>query len=127
MANVFISHRSADKPLAEKLALNIQAGGHTVWYDEWEIGIGDSIVAKIDEGLTGTGYLVLCLSSSGDSPWVSREWMSALSRQLEGKGVKVLPARLSGGDLPAILADIKFADLVKDWSRGVADLLKAIR
>jgi hypothetical protein len=50
-----------------------------------------------------------------------------LARQLSGYGVKVLPVRLSGGMPPAILADIKYADLVKDWSRGITELLRAMR
>jgi hypothetical protein len=33
----------------------------------------------------------------------------------------------SGGTLPVLLADIKYADLANDRDRGVADLLKAIR
>jgi hypothetical protein len=35
--------------------------------------------------------------------------------------------RLTGGDPPAILTDVKCADLVKDWATGVAALLRAIR
>jgi hypothetical protein len=58
---------------------------------------------------------------------MGREWMSALARQLNGRGVKVLPVRLTGGESPAILEDIKHADLVADWSSGVAELLAAIR
>ena len=61
------------------------------------------------------------------APWMSREWMSALARQLDGHAVKLLPVRLSGGEPPAILADIKYADLVKDWDGGVRALLRAIR
>lgn len=128
MANVFISHRSADLPLAERLGGDLKGHGHTVWLDEWKIGIGDSIVGEIEEGLTGAAYVILCLSSAGvHSPWMSREWMSTLARQLEGKNVKLLPVRLSGGEPPALLADIKYADLVKDWPGELAKLLKAIR
>lgn len=128
MANVFISHRGADVPPAERLAQEIRNAGHQVWLDEWELNIGDSIIGKMNEGLSGATYVVLCLSAQGvDAPWISREWMSALARQLNGHSVKLLPARLTGGDPPAILADIKYADLVADWSRGVSDLLKAIR
>lgn len=126
MPNVFLSHRKIDAALAERLAKEIQAAGHQVWFDEWEIGIGDSIVERIDQGLQGAAYLVLCYSSSGMSPWVNREWMSTLDRQLSGHGVKVLPVLLSGGAPPAILADIKYADLVKDWNTGVQALLKAL-
>jgi hypothetical protein len=53
--------------------------------------------------------------------------MSALARQLNGRGINLLPARLTGGEPPAILEDIRYADLATDWDSGVADLLAAIR
>ena len=71
--------------------------------------------------------MVLCYSEDGvDSPFMSREWLSALHRQLDGQGVTILPARLTGGTPPAILADIRYADLVADWDAGVAALLRAL-
>lgn len=127
MANVFISHRGADTPLAEKLASDIRAARHTVWLDAWEIDIGDQIVERMNDGLAGSSYLVLCYSASGMAPWMNIEWTSALARQLNGDRVKILPARLSGSDAPAILAGTKYADLIKSWSQGVADLLRAIK
>jgi hypothetical protein len=82
----------------------------------------------MNEGLEGSTFLVLCYSSSGvSSPWMSREWMAALARQLNGHNVRVLPVRLTGGQPPAILDDIRYADLVGDWSQGVIDLLEAIK
>jgi hypothetical protein len=128
MANIFVSHRKADDQEAERLARELRDAGHQVWLDEWEIDLGDSIIQRISEGLAGSTKLVLCYSSAGvTSPWMSREWMSALARQLEGQNVQILPVRLTGGDPPPILADIKYADLVKDWSKGVTQLLHAIR
>lgn len=128
MANVFISHRSADDVQAERLAGAIRAAGHRVWLDEWEVAVGDSIVERINKGLEGATYLVLCYSSSGVlTPWMGREWMSALARQLNGHGVKLLPVRLTGGRPPAILNDLKYADLVSDWPTGLLQLLGAIK
>lgn len=128
MSNVFVSHRGADSVAAERLADELSDRGHTVWLDVWTVGVGDSIVAKINEGLTGATYLVLCYSAAGSlSPWMSQEWMSALARQLGGADIKVLPVRLTGGEPPAILADIKYADLVADWAAGVDALCAAMR
>lgn len=127
MPNVFLCHRTVDKPLVEQLAVELRNAGHQVWLDKWEIGVGDSIVERIDSGLAGLNYLVLCYSAADPSDWTDREWQSTLHRQLAGQPVKVLPARISGGGPPAILADIRFADLVADWRQGVADLLNAIR
>jgi len=127
MASIFVSHRIADANAAERLAEELRARGHRVWLDFWEIRLGDSIVEKMNEGLRDCSYVVLCYSDAGStSPWMSREWMSALARQLGGAGVIVLPVRLTGGSPPAILADIKYADLTADWDGGVNALCTAI-
>ena len=99
MAKVFVSHRRADAARAEALASEIRSAGHDVWLDDWEIGIGNSIVGRMQDGLQNTAYLVLCYSTERGvlAPWVSREWMSALSRQLEGAEIKLLPAKLTDG------------------------------
>lgn len=128
MASVFISHRGSDTAPATRLAESISDAGHDVWLDAWEIVVGDSIIAKIDGGLSGADYVVLCLANTDvDAPFIGREWMSTLARQLDDAGVKLLPARLTGGAPPAILADIRYADLVVDWDDGVKELLRAIR
>jgi hypothetical protein len=128
MASVFVSYRLADVMRARALAEAVRDVGHIVWFDEWKIDLGDSIVERISTGLTEAAYLVLCYSSSGvGSPWMSREWMSTLARQLDGQPVKVLPVRLTGGEVPAVLADIRYADLAADWDDGVQQLLTAIR
>ena len=127
MANVFISYRKADYLKAEQLATEIRSAGHEVWLDEWKIDIGDSIIQKINEGLEGASYLVLCYSSHGvASPWIGREWTSTLARQLNGEQIKILPALLDGNP-PSILSDLKYADLMTNWSKGVDEILKAIR
>ena len=128
MANVFISHRrNADKE-AKHLAEDIASAGHQVWLDDWDLNLGDSIIERLNEGLEGAAYVVVCYSASGVmSPWMSREWMSALARQLEGNDVKILPVMLTGGQPPAILADVKYADLRKNWGQGVSELLRTIR
>lgn len=128
MPNVFVSYRGADAEVAERLAEELRSAGHDVWLDEWEISVGDSIVERMNKGLEGATYVVVCYSSAGVSaPWMGREWMSVLARQLDGRDVKLLPARLSGGEPPALLADVKYADLVSDWGRGVAAILRALR
>lgn len=127
MANIFISHRKCDAYQARQLAEEIRKANHQVWLDEWHINLGDSIVQRINEGLEGASYVIVCYSSSGvTSPWMSREWMSTLARQLNGYNIKILPVLLAGGKPPAILADLKYADLVRNWVQGISELLRAI-
>lgn len=128
MARVFISHRTADVALAERLASEIKSAGHDVWLDTCEVGIGDSILGKMNAGIRDASFLVLCYSPLGvSSPWTAEEWESFRTRQLNGETVKLLPVNLSGGDPPAILAHLKYADLVKNWALGVEQLLNAMR
>jgi|SRR5882724_1103939 len=126
MANVFLSHRGADAALATKLATELTAHGHNVWLDVWDIKVGDQIVTRMNAGLSGSIYVIVCYSSAGMAPWMDIEWASALARQLNGEGIRILPARLSGIVAPAILAGTKYADLIHDWNQGILDLLKAI-
>jgi hypothetical protein len=127
MPKVFVSHRSSDLHLARKLAAELRTCGNDVWLDEERLLSGDSIVREVNAGLSGSQYVILCLSGDGPSEWTDREWMSALARQLNGMGVKLLPVLLSGGSPPAILADIKYVDLTNDWDHGVSLLCLAIR
>lgn len=126
MPDVFISHRSADLDLAKKLSNDLKACGCTVWLDDERLLPGDSVVGEIEAGLLDCGYVILCLSSEGPSDWMDREWMATLARRLNGVKVKLLPIFLSGGTLPAILADIKYVDLTRDWDRGIEQLCSAI-
>ena len=128
VANVFISYRSADRNKVQQIADALRAAGHDVWIDVEKIEIGDSIIGRINEGLAGANYVVLCYSANDVStPYMTREWYSALARQLDRHDVRLLPVRLTGGTPPVLLADIKYADLTTDWNKGIASLLKAIR
>ena len=72
--DVFISHASEDKdrfvrPLAEAL----RARGVTVWYDEWELRVGESLVDRINEGLGRSQFGVVVLSPA----FFTRNWSRA--------------------------------------------------
>ena len=49
--DVFLSHSSKDKAVVRAVAERLRKDGVRVWFDEWEIKAGDSIPAKIEEGL----------------------------------------------------------------------------
>ena len=53
MANVFISYLPGDKTPAQLLTWQIKGHGHEVWLDLWTAHLGDSIIDKINKGLTG--------------------------------------------------------------------------
>ena len=128
MAEVFISHRSADLRVARRLAEDLRVLGHNVWLDDDEIRVGDSILDGMNAGLLKADFVVVCYSDVTPSgPWMDREWLSALARQLDGLGVKLLPAKIAGSCGPAILSDIKYANFSANWQAGLYALAAAMR
>jgi hypothetical protein len=89
--DVFICHASEDKeqvarPLAELLSKNLR-----VWYDEFELRLGDSLRQKIDDGLANSKYGVVILSPSFfGKNWPQKELDGLVSRE-DGKQKVILP------------------------------------
>jgi hypothetical protein len=90
--DVFISHASEDKdevvrPLAEAL----KGAGLSVWYDEYQLKIGDSLRQSIDRGLAGSRFGIVVLSPSFLSKgWTNYELDGIVSRSVGGEQV-ILP------------------------------------
>ena len=49
--DVFLSHSAKDKAVVRPLAERLRQDGLKVWLDEWVLKPGDSLPAKIEEGL----------------------------------------------------------------------------
>lgn len=61
--DVFISHASEDKDaVVRQLAIELATLGLKVWYDEFELKIGDSLRRKIDMGLARSRFGVVVIS-----------------------------------------------------------------
>lgn len=124
---VFISHASEDKTFVERLAHDLIVRGVQVWYAEWEIKVGESIVQKVNEGIDSSGSLLVVLSeASTRSAWVSRELSAALMLELERKNVFVLPVRLDDAPVPTLLKDKLYADFRKAYDAGLDRLLGSL-
>lgn len=87
--DVFISHASEDKdavvrPLAEAL----REGGLKVWFDEFELGIGDSLRRKIDQGLSRSRFGVVVLSRDFfGKGWTNYELDGIVTKTVSGDQV----------------------------------------
>ena len=72
--DVFLSHSAKDKAVVRPLAERLRQDGLKVWFDEWVLKPGDSIPAKIEEGLEHSRVLVLCMSAHAfGSDWAQLE------------------------------------------------------
>lgn len=82
---VYLAHATEDKDIARPIAEGLIARGIEVWYDQWEIGAGDSVRRKMDEGLGEcTHFMVLLTETSLKKPWVNEEIDAGLLAAVEG-------------------------------------------
>ena len=90
--DAFISHASEDKqefvkPLAEKLS----GLGLKIWYDEFELKVGDSLRGSIDRGLVNSKYGIVVLSKYFFlKNWPQYELNGLTAREIDSRKV-ILP------------------------------------
>jgi len=89
---VFISHATEDKDeVVRPLAHALQALDLRVWYDEFELRLGDSLRRKIDAGLAGSRFGVVVLSHAFFSKnWPQYELDGLVTREMTGEQI-ILP------------------------------------
>ncbi|MEZ0470097.1 DUF1883 domain-containing protein [Luteimonas salinilitoris] len=87
--DVFISHAFEDKDaVVRPLAAALVAEGLNVWYDEFELRIGDSLRRKIDQGLANSRVGLVVLSHAFIAKgWTNYELDGIVTRSVSGEQV----------------------------------------
>jgi hypothetical protein len=112
--SIFLSHNALDKTFARKLAGDLDCHGVKVWLDEAELKVGDSLIEKIREGIDTVDYVAVVLSpNSVSSRWVQKEVDVAMTLEVQGKQMKVLPLMLQSCELPGFLLGKFYADFTE--------------
>ncbi len=90
--DAFISHASEDKKgVVRSLADALTKMGFRVWYDEFELRVGDSLRQSIDKGLVNSRYGIVVLSEAFFAKnWPQYELNGLTAREMEGHKV-ILP------------------------------------
>ena len=111
------------------LAADLRDAGHTVWIDETEILVGDSLIEKIRDAIDNVDFIAAIVSlTSIDSQWVKKELDLASNREIDEKRVVVLPILLDDVELPGFLKGKYYADFIKEenYQDGLNALLKRL-
>lgn len=109
--DVFISHASEDKDgVVRPLAHALRMKGLSVWYDEFELKIGDSLRRKIDQGLSKSRFGIVVISRS----FIKKGWTNY---ELDGLMTKAISGQQS---LLPIWHDITKQEVI-DYSPSLAD------
>jgi hypothetical protein len=121
--DVFLSHSSIDKPVVRELAQRLKIDGMRVWFDEWEIRPGDSVPAKIEEGLEHSRTLILCMSANAfGSDWTQLEAGTFRFRDPLNHQRRFIPLRLDDAPIKGSLAQFLYinwypANSEKEYAR----------
>ena len=109
--DVFISHASEDKEsVVRPLAIALKNKGVNVWYDEFELKIGDSLRRKIDQGLSKSKFGIVVISRSFvKKGWTNYELDGLMTKAISGQQI-LLP----------IWHDITKQEVI-DYSPSLAD------
>lgn len=105
---VFISHNKADKATARLLATALVEMGVGVWFDEWNLKPGDSIIGGIEDGLTQCDVFILIWGTDAQkSNWVGTELRSIVRRRVDDQTLRIVPIIVDETPLPALVAEYK--------------------
>jgi hypothetical protein len=90
--DAFISHASEDKDdLVRALAMALSDRGFSIWYDEFQLKVGDSLRRSIDRGLRDSRFGIVVLSEAFFSKnWPQYELDGLVAREMNG-GKVILP------------------------------------
>ena len=126
-AKVFLSYASADKVFVKGLAVDLAELGHQPWLDEWEILGGESIPARVAEGLEQSNFVVIVLSGNAvRSRWVENEWQAKYWEEINERRVTLIPLLLSDCQIPTLLKAKKYIDFRTDYTAALEDLARSL-
>ncbi len=123
MTSLFISHASADRAFALRLAHSLEQLGHRVWVDVQKIEIGDLIPREVAGAVERAEYVIVVLSkSSVASSWSEQEWYAKYWDEVVTRRTMVLPVVIEECPIPLFLRPKRHADFRSDYALGLAQL-----
>lgn len=109
--SLFLSHSSKDRVFVRHLANRLERVGIDVLIDEAVINVGESLIGKISEVVDIADFVGVVLSrNSITSNWVQKETSLAMSKEVAGNKVVVLPILIDDCAVPEPLRDKIYAD-----------------
>ncbi len=125
---LFICYSHEDRGFVERLVRDLATNRILIWWDHWMIQVGDSLLGKVQEGISTSSYLAVVLTpSSVSSAWVQEELSAGMIRQLEERRVFLLPILAQECEIPLFLREKKYADFRMSYQYGLAQLLARLK
>lgn len=111
--DVFLCHRSLDKPAVKKIGEQLKAWGLLPWLDEWELRPGLPWQRSLENQIEHIKSAAVFVGASGIGPWQQQE-LEAFLREFVERGCPVIPVLLGDAplepQLPAFLRAMTWVD-----------------
>jgi hypothetical protein len=133
--DVFISFNSVDREWARRLARKLSRTGYLnrkfkVFFDEWEIGVGESIPKAIGWALEHTTRVIAILTPEWlESEWCQLESETTVYSDPAGARKTLVPLLLRECQLPSTLRRLRWLDFrdEKQFDRNYLKLVSELR
>ena len=123
---MFISYAHADAAVARALQRALEAHGMRVWIDETELRVGDDLVERIAQAVSGVDFVLAVVSdASVNSNWCRQELSWAASGGIDQGRVRVLPLRLDAIEMPPVVRGKVYLDVDRAGPEAVVERLVA--
>jgi hypothetical protein len=128
---VFLGFGSEDKAISDCIATALNdAGVEIVFYAPWDLEAGESIPARISEGLDAcTHFLTLWTPTSRLKPWVLEEAYAAYMKRVAGK-IRFLIVRhgTDAATIPSIMGHLLSPQLrPESFEADLAELIHSVK
>ncbi|MGG1672481.1 toll/interleukin-1 receptor domain-containing protein, partial [Paenibacillus sp. NRS-1783] len=128
--NVFLSHSSKDKKFVDSIFNELQLREIRAWYDKYEIQPGDSIVDKINEGLSKSDIGIICISKNflnSPSGWTKSELNYFIQKRMRSGETNFICLNfdVDHDDLPPLVQDYRYIDMTD--SNGMITLVDTLK
>src|SRR5262245_22358483 len=101
LPRMFVSYSSHDREHADRLVRALLMNGIPVWFDQFDIDVGDDIHTRIVAGIIDVEFVgVIITKNSMSSAWVNEELSLARQRELEEHRVILLPLLFEQMEVP---------------------------
>ena len=123
---VFLSHSSKDRKVAQRIAKMLRAHGVPVWYSESNLLAAQQWHDEIGQALKRCDWFLLLLSPQAvRSIWVKRELLYVLrTPRYKDRIVPAYHRLCDPGELSWTLDDSQAVDFIQDFNAGCRSLLR---
>ena len=129
--DVFISHSSDNKLIADKLANDLRTRRLTVWIDTENLKYGFPWREAIEEALKDSKAIVLMLDEKNKkNSYEQDEWSMVLEATWADPNKRIIPLLLGNAKIPSFLYDyqaIKIGNKKEEWDHVISEIINVLQ